>query len=242
MPPRTAPTKTVTKAAEPEVVKTVAEPVKVAEAATTDAPKRRAPKAKALEVVTEQAAPVEPVEPVVATETADAPASKERAAPPTVESVQTEFTALVSTLEQQIAQLRDSSDKTGSLKFLRGILRQAKSLQSNSARVMRRKQPVKRTNNTNSGFLKPVKISADIAKFTGLSASDLHSRVDVTKFLCDYIKKHNLQNPDDKRQILPDTQLAKLLGYDAKKAGEQPLTYYRVQSLLKPHFVSEQKA
>lgn len=236
MPPRTAPK--TTKAAEPVDAKPAVVDVKPE---ATEAPKRRT-KAKAAEpaepaVVEEVAAPVADTQPVDNADTA----TKERAAPPTVESIQAEFAELVSTLEQQIAQLRDSSDKTGSLKFLRGILRRAKSLQSNSARVMRRKHTVKRTNNTSSGFLKPVKISPDIAKFTGMNATDLHSRVDVTKYLCGYIKKHNLQNPEDKRQIIPDQALSKLLGYDAKKATE-PLTYYRVQSLLKPHFISEQSA
>lgn len=236
MPPKTTSsktTKTAEVAAVVEPAKTVEAP-KAAEAAAPVAEKRTrkaaAPKA---EVV---AAPV--VAEAVVADAATEDAQKERAAPPTVESVQAEFSELVTVLEQQIAQLRDSADKTGSLKFLRGVLRRAKSLQSNSARVMRRKQPAKRVNNTNSGFLKPVKISADIAKFTGLNPSDLHSRVEVTKFLCNYIKDHNLQNPDDKRQIVADAPLSKLLGYDAKKAGA-PLTYYRIQSLLKPHFIAE---
>jgi chromatin remodeling complex protein RSC6 len=244
MPPRTSQSttkSTTVKATEPAVAEPVkvvaAEPAKVVATETAKPARKRATATKVEELVV--AEPVVATETVVATD--DSAAVKERAAPPTVESVQAEFTELVTVLEQQIAQLRDSSDKTGSLKFLRGILRRAKSLQSNSTRVLRRKQPVKRANNTNSGFLKPVKISADIAKFTGLNPVDLHSRVDVTKYLCDYIKEHNLQNPEDKRQIVADPALSKLLGYDAKKAGV-PLTYYRIQSLLKPHFISEKKA
>jgi chromatin remodeling complex protein RSC6 len=60
--------------------------------------------------------------------------------------------------------------------------------------------------------------------------------VDVTKFLCAYIKDNNLQNDADKRQIKPDAKLTKLLGYDAK-AATSPLTYFHLQKLLKPHFV-----
>jgi len=238
MPPKTTSTKTTT-AAVAKTVEPVAEPAKTVEVPKTAEPEQAARKRRA-------ATKVAPVAEVVAEPVAEVAATteesqKERAAPPTVESVQTEFSELVTVLEQQIAQLRDSADKTGSLKFLRGVLRRAKSLQTNSARVMRRKQSVKRVNNTNSGFLKPVKISADIAKFTGLNPSELHSRVDVTKFLCGYIKDHNLQNPEDKRQIVADPALSKLLGYDAKKAGV-PLTYYRIQSLLKPHFIAEKTA
>ena len=235
MPPKTTST---TKTTVAKTVEPVAEPAKTVEVPKTAEPEQAARKRRTAAKVAPVAEVVaEPVAEVAVTEEAQ----KERAAPPTVESVQTEFTELVTVLEQQIAQLRDSADKTGSLKFLRGVLRRAKSLQTNSARVMRRKQSVKRVNNTNSGFLKPVKISADIAKFTGLNPSELHSRVDVTKFLCGYIKDHNLQNPEDKRQIVADPALSKLLGYDAKKAGV-PLTYYRIQSLLKPHFIAEKTA
>jgi chromatin remodeling complex protein RSC6 len=75
-----------------------------------------------------------------------------------------------------------------------------------------------------------------MAKFTGWNADELKSRVDVTKYLCNYIKEKNLQNPKDRRQIIADTKLAKLLDYDNKK-DTQPLTYFLIQSHLKKHFI-----
>ena len=95
------------------------------------------------------------------------------------------------------------------------------------------------SNNSNSGFLKPVQISKEMAKFTGWDASQLKSRVDVTKFLCNYIKENDLQNPKDRRQILADSKLSKLLKYDSKKETN-PLTYFRIQSCLKEHFIKPQ--
>jgi chromatin remodeling complex protein RSC6 len=227
-----APTKT-------KATKTVAAPVQeetVADVPVQEAPTRKRGGRKA-------AAPSEPSEkevdhPAIDIQASDEPATKERVTP-TSESVHTDFSELITELEQQIAQLRDSSDKTGSAKYLRGILRRVKTLQSSCSRVMRRRQPTKRVNN-NSGFLKPVQISPEIAKFTGLEHSSLHSRVDVTKRVCDYIKEKNLQNPEDKRQIIADPALAKILGYDVKKA-DKPLTYYHIQTLLKDHFVSSKK-
>jgi upstream activation factor subunit UAF30 len=150
---------------------------------------------------------------------------------PTRESVMTEFAELVNVLEAEVARLRDSTDKNSGVKFLRGVTRRIKALQTSTARVVKQKQPSARKNN-NSGFLKPVQISESIAKFTGLPADQLHSRVEVTKHLCQYIKEKNLQNPADKRQIVADPALSKILGYDAKK-DDKPLTYYRLQSLLK---------
>ena len=100
---------------------------------------------------------------------------------------------------------------------------------------MKQKKRTARKGNQNSGFLKPVKISKEMAKFTGWKSSDLKSRVQVTKYICDYIKKHDLQNPEDRREIVPDAKLRKLLDFDPKKS-DQPLRYYSLQTYLKPHF------
>lgn len=152
----------------------------------------------------------------------------------TRESVMTDFSELVSLIDEHVLKLRDTTDKSNGVKFLRSVNKRLKSLQTNTARVLKQKQPSSRKNN-NAGFLKPVKISGDMSKFTGLDPNGLHSRVDVTKFLCGYVKDHNLQNPADKRQINADPALMKLLNYDPKKA-DKPLTYYHLQFLLKNHF------
>lgn len=148
----------------------------------------------------------------------------------TPESLQAGFTDMISQLEESVK----SSDKV-TAKLLKGYLRQVRLLQTSASKLLRRRQPTtKRATNTNSGFLKPVPISGEIAQFTGLDPSALHSRVDVTKYLCDYIKEHDLQNPADRRQIKADPALAKLLKYSY--TSDKPLTYYHMQSLLKSHF------
>jgi upstream activation factor subunit UAF30 len=77
-----------------------------------------------------------------------------------------------------------------------------------------------------------------MAKFTGFDPKVQHSRVDVTKFLCKYIKDKNLQNPVNKREINADPALSKLLNYDPKTSV--PLTYPSMQKLLKNHFAKPQ--
>ena len=181
-------------------------------------------------VVAPVPAVVAPVQAVVAETESEEVAPKTRVVP-TRESIMTDFSALLSLIDTEVARLRDSTEKNSGVKFLRTVSRRVKSLHTASARVMKQKQPSARKNN-NSGFLKPVAISASMAKFTGLPADELHSRVAVTKNLCKYIKDHELQNPLDKRQIVADPALAKILGYDAT-TDEKPLTYYRMQSLLK---------
>lgn len=75
--------------------------------------------------------------------------------------------------------------------------------------------------NQNSGLLKPVIISEEMAKFAGWEKDELHSRVDVTKVICAYIKgdekagRKNLQKHSNKKTILPDKVLKDLLRWDA---------------------------
>lgn len=165
------------------------------------------------------------------------PVPKKKRNAPTKESVTSEFDALIVSIQEEIDRLRETPGKQKGIKFLRSLNKQVKVVRSHSTRVMKKKHKTKRENNNNSGFLKPVKISKEMAKFTGWDQKELRSRVDVTKYICEYIRKNNLQNPDDRRQIVADKKLSKLLGYDAKTA-EDPLTYYRIQTYMKKHFTN----
>ena len=162
--------------------------------------------------------------------------SKKKRFTPTKETILASFDEMISLIETEVNSLRENQNKNKGVKFLRSLNKRLKTLKNHSNRVIKQKNPSTRKNsNNNSGFLKPVKISNDMAKFTGWDPLELKSRVDVTKFICAYVKEHNLQNPEDRRQILADAKLTKLLKYDLKKENE-PLTYFRVQSCLKNHF------
>lgn len=82
-----------------------------------------------------------------------------------------------------------------------------------------------RNQNQKSGLLKPVIISEEMAKFAGWKKEELHSRIDVTNIICDYIKGYikgdkmvachpSLQKPTNKKIILPDQALQDLLRWD----------------------------
>lgn len=157
----------------------------------------------------------------------------------TKDSILKMFDDILGLIENEISTLRNSENKIKGIKFLRQLSKNIRILKNASGRVIKNKKGTvvqKKTVNTNSGFLKPVKISKEMAKFTGWNVDELKSRVDVTKYLCNYIKEKNLQNPTDRRQIIADAKLAKLLDYDTKK-NTQPLTYFLIQSHLKKHFV-----
>jgi chromatin remodeling complex protein RSC6 len=60
-----------------------------------------------------------------------------------------------------------------------------------------------------SAFMKPMKISADLAKIVGNGPMP---RSEVVKKLWVYIKENNLQDPKDKRTIKNDENLKKIFG------------------------------
>jgi chromatin remodeling complex protein RSC6 len=61
----------------------------------------------------------------------------------------------------------------------------------------------------NAAFMKPMTISPQLAAVIG---SGPMPRTEVTKKLWDYIKKHNLQNPANKRNIKADEKLKAVFG------------------------------
>ena len=87
--------------------------------------------------------------------------------------------------------------------------------------------------------MKPVKISKEMTDFTGWAPDELKSRVDVTKYICGYIREKDLQNPKDRRQIQPDTKLQALLHLSKKDLKDEPLTYYTLQKKIQGHFVKD---
>ncbi len=75
------------------------------------------------------------------------------------------------------------------------------------------------------GITAPVTPSADLAPITG---ADALPRSEVVSKLWQYIKKNDLQNPADKREILADATLKKVFGKD--KA-----TMFEMNKLISAH-------
>ena len=61
------------------------------------------------------------------------------------------------------------------------------------------------------GLQRPVTPSADLAAITG---ADPLPRSQVVSKMWDHIRKNNLQNPQNKREILADDKLRKIFGKD----------------------------
>ena len=69
------------------------------------------------------------------------------------------------------------------------------------------------------------KVSADLEKIVGMKEI---SRPEATKKIWEYIKSHNLQDPINKRRIIPDAALSKII-------GKEPIDMMKLSAFLTKH-------
>merc|ERR1712062_444531 len=62
-----------------------------------------------------------------------------------------------------------------------------------------------------SGLTKPMKLSPELADIVGQKEA---SRAECIKQLWAYLKKHELQDPENKQYFTPDKKMAKIFGTD----------------------------
>lgn len=75
------------------------------------------------------------------------------------------------------------------------------------------------------GFNKELTCSAELREFTGEKKI---SRGQLMKAIWKHIKKHDLQNPENKREIVPDKKLATLI-------GSKPINMFKMPGKLSEH-------
>ena len=127
-----------------------------------------------------------------------------------------QLTALLSTLKSDFKTL----EKT--------VTRELKIAQKSSQKkrkVSANRQP--------SGFVKPTRISDELATFLGKDIGSEMARTEVSKEINLYIRSKSLQDKQNGRKIHPDAALTKLLNIGK---GEE-LTYFNLQRYMKHHFL-----
>ncbi len=78
----------------------------------------------------------------------------------------------------------------------------------------------------NPALLKPMKLSPELEAVVGAGPM---SRGEVVKQIWVYIKKHDLQNPANKRNIIADDKLLPIFG------GKKEVTMFEMTKLVSGH-------
>lgn len=97
------------------------------------------------------------------------------------------------------------------------------------APAQKKKDGKKKESGKKEGEKKPAKelpVSGPLAEFLGTTSM---SRGNITKAIWVYIKEKNLQDPNDKRSIIPDKALAKVLG------TQEAVNMFKLPGLLNKH-------
>ena len=184
-------------------------------------------------------------------ETTTAPVVAAAAAPKKVKAVKAASTAPVETVTSEVpevpetdvtdlsaqsteflAKLNQLGALLGALKTEYRALDKKWSREIKTAQKSQAKRKRKSGNRAPSGFVKPTKISDELAKFLEKPLGSEMARTDVTREINKYIRSHNLQDEKNGRKINPDSKLQTLL--KLKKTDE--LTYFNLQKYMSPHF------
>ena len=136
-----------------------------------------------------------------------------------------------------LAKLQQLGVLISSLKAEYKTLEKKWSREVKTAQKVSSKRKRKAGNRAPSGFVKPTKISDELASFLGKDKGTEMARTEVTRDINKYIRTHNLQDKENGRKINPDTKLAALL--KLKKTDE--LTYFNLQRYMSPHFAKATK-
>ena len=144
-------------------------------------------------------------------------------------------------LTEQSKEFLDKLQQLGalisSLKTEYRVLEKKWSRELKTANKLSMKRRRKTVNRAPSGFVKPTRISDELAHFLEKASGSEMARTEVTRDINKYIRTHNLQDKANGRKINPDTKLAALL----KITGGEELTYFNLQRFMSPHFAKASK-
>jgi len=193
----------------------------------------------------------------------------------TVDSHHQKYNELIDIINSEIE--RKKKNREGGIRIFQNLRNRTLELKNESQRLNKKRKPQRK--NTISGLNKRYKISPELREFLEIDDDYYPTRTDVTRAISAYIRfdpnekreemlkwehlnpdNRNLQNPNNKKEIIPDDTLSELLGYpeyikNVKKGkvfrmvvdddGEKikvpvtntSLTYCTIQKLINKHFI-----
>ena len=155
------------------------------------------------------------------------------AAAPVANEVIEETNCIQQKLNEFSAKLQQISSIFSSMKGDFKTLEKVVSRELKAAAKASSKRAKRAGNRAPSGFVKPTRISDELAQFLGKEVGTEMARTSVSKEINAYIRANNLQRPDNGRFIVPDAKLTTLL----KIGKDDELSYFNLQRYMKPHFI-----
>jgi chromatin remodeling complex protein RSC6 len=230
--PAAAAVKTAAAVVEPVAVKTAAavvEPVAVKTAAVVE-PAAVKTAAVVEPAAVKTAAVVEPA----AVKTAAAKTGAKKTEQPT-ETQSSNVISQIQVLQEQISVL---STQLCALKKSLGTIQKEYNKESRQwEKLQNKKKKSGGGMKHQSGIAKPGFISPALCNFIGVTEGTEMARTEVIKFVNKYIKEKELQDETNKKVIVPDARLQTLL--QSKTSDE--ITYFNLQTYMKPHYANPDK-
>jgi upstream activation factor subunit UAF30 len=158
-------------------------------------------------------------------------------AAPVVDVVVDNETSLTEQSVEFMAKLQQLAVAISALKTEYRALEKKWSREVKTAQKQTNRRKRKAGNRAPSGFVKPTKISDELASFLGKDKGSEMARTDVTREINTYIRTNKLQDPTNGRKINPDKKLSTLL----KLKTTDELTYFNLQKYMSPHFAKAVK-
>ena len=183
---------------------------------------------KAKKTASKKAAPAPPAPVEQKPPATPAPVSNEVVEPvvtieSTLSTVLSEFSVSLQTLTMALNKLKSD------FKLIeKQVLKEARAMDKVNAKRNRNKGA-----RAPSGFVKPAKITTELADFLGVAHGTEMARTDVTREITKYVRSHKLQDKDNGRKINPDAKLRKLL----KVSEKEEVTYFNLQKFMSQHFL-----
>lgn len=192
------------------------------------------PATKPVENVVVEAAPVKKTTKKVKAAEAPAPVVAAPVEPVVTEATESSDNTIFTKLAEYGAKIQQVSNLLSTLKsdyktLEKTITRELKAAQKSSSR----RKKTASGNRAPSGFVKPTRISDELAKFLGKTAGTEMARTEVSKEINTYINDNKLKDAKNGRIIHPDSKLSVLLNI---KSGDE-LTYFNLQKYMKHHFI-----
>ena len=155
--------------------------------------------------------------------------------------VETEVEVVVDPMVRQLstmAELLDTLAKTSKslTAEMKALTKDVNKLRVSKAGGKKQKRVVNPDTPRKLGALeKPVPISEELAEFLGLTKGEMYSRQQVTQGVNKFVKDNDLQNPENRRYILLESE-AGLKLKSLLRDPDQPLTFFNIQRYLKVHY------